>query len=91
MDVEYEITNAADSPPSSYQRESEYEKMISARDVMVPMRDDVQLCVDIYRPDSSEQFPALLAFAIYNKDIQGPEIAKALPPQPAWSPLASFK
>ena len=27
------------------------------------------------------------AFAIYNKDIQGPDMAEALPPQPAWSPL----
>ena len=87
MDMEHKITSAADSPPSNYQRESQYEKMITDRDVMVPMRDDVHLCVDIYRPDSSEQFPALLAFAIYNKDIQGPEMAEALPPQPAWSPL----
>ena len=87
MDREFKITNAADSPPSNYQRESQYEKMIQERDVMVPMRDDVQLCVDIYRPDSSEKFPALLAFAIYNKDFQGPEMAKVLPPQPAWSPL----
>ncbi len=87
MDRELKIMNAADSPPSNYQRESQYEKMVQERDVMVPMRDGVQLCVDIYRPDSSEQFPALLAFAIYNKDFQGPEMAKALPPQPAWSPL----
>jgi predicted acyl esterase len=87
MDMEFKITNAADSPPSNYQRESQYEEMIADMDVMVPMRDDVHLCVDVYRPDASEKFPALLAFAIYNKDIQGPEMAKALPPQPAWSPL----
>ncbi len=47
MDRELKITNAADSPPSNYQRESQYEKMVQERDVMVPMRDDVQLCVDI--------------------------------------------
>lgn len=31
--------------------------------------------------------PALLAFAIYNKDIQGPDVTEAIPPQPAWTPL----
>lgn len=76
-----------DSPPSNYQREPLYEKMIEERDVMVPMRDGVHLCVDIYRPDSAEKFPALLAFSIYNKDIQGPHLSDTLPPQPAWSPL----
>ena len=37
-----------------------YEKMIQDRDVMVPMRDGVRLCVDIYRPDRPEKFPAIL-------------------------------
>ena len=76
-----------DSPPSNYQREPKYSKMIKEKDVMVPMRDGVHLCADIYRPDSEKKFPALLAFAIYNKDIQGPEMFDALPPQPAWSHL----
>ena len=76
-----------DSPPSNYQREPEYDKMIKEKDVMVPMRDGVHLCADIYRPDSKEKFPALLAFAIYNKDVQGPDMFDALPPQPAWSHL----
>ena len=53
----------------------------------MPMRDGVNLSIDIYRPDSSERFPALLAFSIYNKDLQGPDVANALPPQPAWSSL----
>jgi len=61
--------------------------MIAERDVAVPMRDGVKLSIDIYRPDSSERFPALLAFSIYNKDLQGPDVANALPPQPAWSSL----
>jgi hypothetical protein len=56
-------------------------------DVMVPMRDGIKICIDVYRPDTPEKFPALLAFAIYNKDFQGPDMAEALPPQPAWSPL----
>ena len=53
---------------------------------MVPMRDGVKR-VDVYRPDTPDKLPALLAFAIYNKDFQGPDIAAALPPQPAWSTL----
>ena len=61
--------------------------MIAERDVAVPMRDGVKLSIDIYRADSSERFPALLAFSIYNKDLQGPDVANALPPQPAWSSL----
>ena len=64
-----------------------YERMIRDTDVYVPMRDGVKLCVDIYRPDTTEKLPALLAFAIYNKDFQGPDVAKDLPPQPAWTPL----
>ncbi len=61
--------------------------MIREMDVYVPMRDGVKLCVDVYRPETDEKLPALLAFAIYNKDFQGPDMAEALPPQPAWTPL----
>jgi predicted acyl esterase len=57
------------------------------RDVMVPMRDGVHLCVDVYRPDTQEKFPALLAFAPHNKDLQTPEAAEASGPQPAWAPF----
>ena len=45
--------------------------MIAERDVAVPMRDGVKLSIDIYRPDSNERFPALLAFSIYNKGSAG--------------------
>jgi len=39
------------------------------KDVMVPMRDGVRLCTDIYRPDTDEEkFPALLAFAYWQKN-----------------------
>ena len=38
--------------------------------VYVPMRDRVRLAVDIYRPDAKEKFPALLAIAVYGKDLQ---------------------
>jgi predicted acyl esterase len=73
--------------PVSYDREPTYQGMIAEKDVAVPMRDGVNLSVDIYRPDTTEKLPALLAFSIYNKDLQGPDVAKALPPQPAWSSL----
>ncbi|MFL5063924.1 MAG: CocE/NonD family hydrolase [Xanthobacteraceae bacterium] len=78
---------SGESPPADYDRAPIYDKMIRERDVTVPMRDGVKLCADIYRPDAMEKLPALLAFAIYNKDFQGPDMAEALPPQPAWTPL----
>jgi uncharacterized protein len=58
--------------------------MREERDLLVPMRDGVRIAVDVYRPDGDEPVPALLAFAIYNKDLQGPD---GPPPQPAWAPL----
>jgi predicted acyl esterase len=61
--------------------------MVWDRDVYVPMRDGVKICIDVYRPESSEQFPALLAFAGHNKDLQNPESAGSQPPQPAYSAL----
>jgi putative CocE/NonD family hydrolase len=78
---------SADRPPPFYDRAPAYAGMIRERDVYVPMRDGVRLCVDIYRPEAAEKFPALLAFAVYNKDMQGPDLAESLPPQPAWSAL----
>jgi putative CocE/NonD family hydrolase len=77
------------NPPTDYDREPTFDAMIAERDVAVPMRDGVKLSVDVYRPDAPGKFPALLAFAIYNKDIQGPDMAEGLPPQPAWSTLWS--
>jgi uncharacterized protein len=78
---------SGESPPADYDRAPSYDNMIRERDVVVPMRDGVKLSVDVYRPDTKETLPALLAFAIYNKDFQGPDMAEALPPQPAWTPL----
>src|ERR1700691_5683819 len=76
-----------DVPPVAYDRPPAYRGMITEKDVALPMRDGVNLSVDIYRPDADEKFPALLAFAIYNKDFQGPDIKDVLPPQPSWSSL----
>ena len=87
LDPALDALQPADRPPPDYDRPATYHAMVSEKDVAVPMRDGVKLSVDIYRPDSPEKFPALLAFAIYNKDFQGPEMADAIPPQPAWSPL----
>ena len=39
------------------------------KDVRVPMRDGIHLYTDIYRPDvEGEKFPALLAFAYWQKN-----------------------
>ena len=78
---------SSEAPPNDYDRAPSFEGMIRDTDVYVSMRDGVKICVDIYRPDTKEKLPALLAFAIYNKDFQGPDVAQELPPQPAWTPL----
>ena len=79
------LLQSADKPGADYDRAPTYSSILRDLDVMVPMRDGVKICVDVYRPDAAEKFPALLAFAIYNKDFQGPDMAEAVPPQPAWS------
>ncbi len=78
---------SGDRPPVNYDREPTYSGMIAEKDVAVRMRDGINLSVDLYRPNAEGRFPALLAFSIYNKDLQGPDVAAALPPQPAWSSL----
>ncbi|MFQ5878737.1 MAG: CocE/NonD family hydrolase [Dehalococcoidia bacterium] len=87
MERETKFSGPYDSPPPDYEPQPTYDKMIQRRDVMVPMRDGVHLCVDIYRPDAPGKFPALLAVAQHNKELQTPEVAEAVPPQPAWSTL----
>src|SRR5262245_9077864 len=86
-DLANELLAASDQSPVRYDRPPAYDGMVAEKDVLVPMRDAVKLAVDIYRPDTAEKLPALLAFSIYNKDLQGPDVAAALPPQPAWSSL----
>jgi putative CocE/NonD family hydrolase len=44
-------------------------KMVVDRDVTVTMRDGVQVAVNVYRPDASGPFPALLAADSYQKDL----------------------
>src|SRR3982074_1279777 len=61
--------------------------MIEERDVTIAMREGTRLAVDVYRPDAPGKYPVLCASALHNKDIQGPDIADILPPQPAHAPL----
>ena len=82
-----ELLPSPEHIPGGYRREPSHTGLAIDRDVLVPMRDGVRLCVDVHRPETDEPLPALLAFAIYNKEIQTPEATAALPPQPAWSPL----
>jgi len=82
-----ELLPSPEHIPGGYRREPSHTGLVIDRDVLVPMRDGVRLCVDVHRPQTDEPLPALLAFAIYNKEIQTPEATAALPPQPAWSPL----
>src|SRR5262249_19805465 len=64
-----------------------YSGMIAEKDVLVPMRDGVKIAIDVYRPDTTEKLPALLAFSIHNKDLQGPDVAETSLTHPAWSML----
>ena len=61
--------------------------MIEERDIRIAMRDGTRLALDVYRPESEGRFPVLYAAALHNKDMQGPDIADMLPPQPANAPL----
>src|SRR5262249_36163157 len=62
--------------PVDYDRAAAYSGMIAEKDVLVPMRDGVKIAIDVYRPDTTEKLPALLAFSIHNKDLQGPDVAE---------------
>ncbi len=62
-------------------------RLIEQRDLEVVMRDGTRLAVDVYRPPEPGKYPVLYASALHNKDIQGPDIADILPPQPAHAPL----
>ena len=44
-------------------------QLIVERDVMVPMRDDINLATDIYRPDDNDEHPVLVHRIPYNKSV----------------------
>jgi len=58
------VLQSPDNPGPIYDRPPQHSNIVRDLDVMVPMRDGVQICVDIYRPKAEGKFPALLAFAI---------------------------
>src|SRR5947199_2709877 len=83
----FELSLSGQRAPIDYDRPPTYSGMTAEKDVLVPMRDGVKIAVDIYRPDTTDKLPALLAFSIHNKDLQGPELAQASLTHPAWSML----
>ena len=89
QDLAIALPDVGDESPTSYRRDPTFDhrEMIKMRDVAVPMRDGIALSVDIFRPNTQDPLPVLLAFAIYNKDMQGPDTAEAIPAQPSWSSL----
>ena len=60
-------------------------KMKIEKDIYIKMRDGIRLAADIYRPDSDEKFPALLAFSPFGKELQA--LTLTLPPQQRPNPL----
>jgi predicted acyl esterase len=49
-------------------------EIIAHRDIFVPVRDGVKICVDVFRPDGRGKYPALVAMSPFNKDIQSDRI-----------------
>jgi predicted acyl esterase len=48
--------------------------IISERNIMVRTNDDIDICVDVFRPSGEGKFPALVAMSGFNKDIQSDRI-----------------
>ncbi len=44
--------------------------IVAERDIKVPMRDGVEISVDVFRPDSKEKFPAILGVHGFGKNFQ---------------------
>jgi predicted acyl esterase len=86
-DRAFQLSLSGQRAPVDYDRAPTYVGMIAEKDVLVPMRDGVKIAADVYRPETTEKLPALLAFSIHNKDLQGPELAQASLTHPAWSML----
>lgn len=49
-------------------------EILSDRDIFIPMRDGVKVCVDVFRPEGRGKYPALVAMSAFNKDIQSDRI-----------------
>lgn len=87
MDSVTWIDGTSTDPGPMYDRTPDFPAAEWSHDVRVAMRDGVELCLDICRPVTDRPMPALLAYAPYNKESNGPRYAAAVPPQPAWSTL----
>lgn len=48
------------------------------KNVLIPMKDGVNLAADLYRPDSQGKFPAVVVYLPYRKDDQSEEYASKL-------------
>ena len=64
VDTSRPLLQSADNPGSSYHREPTISAIARDMDVMVPMRDGVKICVDVYRPEAPGKFPALARFSV---------------------------
>jgi hypothetical protein len=54
-------------PAAAQQQSAPRYKVITERDVMVPMADGTRLAIDIYRPDAPGKFPVLVERTPYDK------------------------
>ena len=68
-----ELFPSGHQPPSDYERPAEHARIVCDKDIAVPMRDGVNVVVDVYRPDAPGRFPVLLAFGVHSKELQGNE------------------
>ncbi len=82
-----ELFPSGHQPPSDYQRPPQHSAIACDKDVAVPMRDGVNVVVDVYRPDGPGRFPVLFAFGVHSKELQGNGLPQHFPPQPSWSSL----
>ena len=72
-------------PFAEYHPPVRYTELRTIKDVMVPMRDGTELCIDINLPVGEGPFPALLSFGLHNKDLLDTDYSASMPPQPSWS------
>jgi predicted acyl esterase len=79
----FHLALSSQRAPVDYDRAPDEHGMLAEKDVRVPMRDGVKIAVDVYRPQTAQRLPALLAFSVHNKDLQGPDLAQASLTHPA--------
>ena len=65
------LAASGDRPTNFYDRAPQHEGFIAEKDVSVPMRDGVNLSVDVYRPKENGKYPALLAFSSITRIFRG--------------------